>query len=378
MAAPQQKGGAASEPVAGIGGGQPLGDYLPLTTWRTQLLLFRDNPNLLTDDAVFPNLLEEITEEANAWRALDNVGRDPITKRQVPNQPKKFIFEWQKYIDQQPDLARGPLMDVFMREDADWSFVKRENGWDNNPTNIVDVLLFSKEKVANRDAQFAARELMPVYRKHLDLAISKAPAKLVFNVALPTAYFDFATNTFRFPTKATMASNAKHEFVDKIALLSPLYSGQKIPAAVVGKANYNVGSPDYQNVRLDRLTTPRAPGSRGGGGPDIWRKNMEWKPVSSLVAFSFDRRLEMKGFPVDISKAEDLSKKMAVFTARIYIDVEHDYSFLDTNHLESFLAARIQKVEVLGPQKEVLATLAGASFPAPGPVGSAPEKGQRK
>jgi hypothetical protein len=357
--------------VAGLGGGQTLGEYLPLTTWRTQLLLFRDNPMLLTDDAVFPNVLEEIGEEASAWKTYDNLNVDPMSKRRG-NGRKMFIFEWQKYIDQQPEMARGPLMDVFMRGDADWSFVKRASGWDENPMNVADVLLFSKEKVVNRDAQFAARELMPVYRKHLDLAIARAATKFVFTVPLPTAYFDFATNSFRFPTKATMASNAKHEFLDKIDVLNRVDPSQKLPPSAASRANYNVGSAGYNNVRLDRETTPRAPGAYGGRGPDIWRKNMEWKPVGSLIAFSFDRRLELTGFRVDVAKAEALSRKMPTFTARVYIDAERLYTLQNATHLESFLAARIQRVEVLGPEKEVLATLNGGSFPGPALSGAAP------
>jgi hypothetical protein len=343
-------------------GQQKFGEFLPLTQWRAVVLLFRDNPNLMTENALFTHLLDQVAGEANLWGTYDN--RRATTPGHLVAPPvKKFIFEWQKYIDQQPELARGPLMDVFMRGDADWSFVERQKGWDENPTNIVDVVVFAKEAVVDREAQFAAQALMPVYRKHLDLAISKATTKFFFDAPLPLAAYDFGTKSFRFVKQGTAAANVRHEFVEKAVVLKSWEPGDPLAAASLkSRANYYTFSADQKSINIQGENTNRPQGRLGWSGPETWRRNLERRFAAPLIGFSFDRPLEISSFPVDTAKAEALTKRFAEFSARVFIEAEHVYVGLGAdNKNRSVIAARVQRVEILGPDHDVLATVSGVA-----------------
>src|SRR5207247_2483782 len=137
------------------------------------------------DDVLIEFNTSQVRAEQTAWQQLDKAIQHAKQIENLPNSnqctnpnptvcfklnTKPFTFEWQKRIEQQADLAQGPLMDAFIRPDADWSFVTREPGRDNGRRNAVALFVFSRESVEGRDAQFAARELVPVMRRFVGAA----------------------------------------------------------------------------------------------------------------------------------------------------------------------------------------------------------------
>ena len=158
-----------------------------------------------------------------------------------------FVFDWQERIDQQPGLAGGPLLDAFVRSDADWSFVKREPGWDDNTYAPVGLFMFSRESIEGRQPDFAARDVLPVFRRLLMAVAPRAATKFWFDVTLPRAMYDFPTSTFRFANVAS--SGHANGFVDKLDILPTHNSPRELidlPEAARTTANYSnpIGQPE--------------------------------------------------------------------------------------------------------------------------------------
>lgn len=180
---------------------------IPLTSFGETLLLLRDYPQLLTDDTLLAITKQRIQVEQMLWQEADRYGK-ASTGQQCANYRRQtvvrisptrstFTFEWQKYLAEQPDFARGPLLDAFVREDADWSFVRRESNWDDNYDNFVQVFVFNRSSIDGRLVDFAAPELMPVMKQLIQAAAPKTPTRFMASIEVPS-YYDLPSQTFRF------------------------------------------------------------------------------------------------------------------------------------------------------------------------------------
>ena len=245
--------------------GQPedVADFLPSNPGLIRLLMMRDAPELITDDVLIAFNTFQVRAEQAAWHELDETMQ---RERETENQPrdpgctnpvgclkwnlKPFTFEWQKRIEQQPDLAQGALMDAFIRPDADWSFVTKEPGWDDTRSNAVALFVFSRESVEGRDPQFAARELVPVMRRFVSAAVKRTPTRFWMNLPLPRAVWDFQTSSFQFyDPNATIGG----KFLDKVDVLAARTNPNELadfPEAVRPLANYNLGAQSTSDPRL--------------------------------------------------------------------------------------------------------------------------------
>jgi hypothetical protein len=75
--------------------------------------------------------------------------------------------------------------------------------------------VFSRKNIDGRDAQFAARALTPVYKRHLQMVAAMTPSKLFFDVALPVTGYDFEASAFRFAMPGTGPdANYRYTFTD--------------------------------------------------------------------------------------------------------------------------------------------------------------------
>src|ERR1017187_1796785 len=192
---------------------------------HTTLLMLRDNPKFLTDEVALKIAISQVAVEQSMWTFIAEA------LRLNPREPQ-FTYEWQKLIDQRPDFARGPLIDVFNKGDADWSFLKNEKGWNNQGDSIDDVFMFSRDQVMAedgkpRDNAFTARRLQPVVRKLMEAAVAKTPAKLWFIVTLPHSDYDFNTSAMRF-------RKDQNTFEDSLDLLDLAASAVFEPAPAPG------------------------------------------------------------------------------------------------------------------------------------------------
>ena len=169
-----------------------MSSVVPLNSYRGFLLTVRDNPQVASQAALLPPTRMQVLAEQKMWAAIQAA----IDQAHYNLNPKRktFVYEWQT----EADGSRTDFVDVFLRTDADWSFVTREPQWDSSFGAIVDAFLFARKSVEGREASFAAQELVPVYKRHLDTAVAKAPTKLFITLAVPAAGYDFSSKSIRF------------------------------------------------------------------------------------------------------------------------------------------------------------------------------------
>jgi hypothetical protein len=379
---------ASSRPAASESASSAAG-VVPLNSYRGFLLTVRDNPQIATPAALLPPTRMQVLAEQKMWATIqaviDHATKAPQSDNYKLNPKRKtFIYEWQT----EADASRTDLVDVFLRTDADWSFVTREPQWDKRFGAIVDAFLFSRKSVEGREASFAAQELVPVYKRHLDAAVAKAATKLYMTLAVPAAGYDFASKSIRFPQARTnvrqgLAAESGIELLESTD--QPKFEGLVLPTSASSTANYHLfgavqsmhrADPPSSNpgVNLNTVTPTQAwrsyfsIGSSGAG----WGENIPYVEVLAL-----DRQLRLASIPLDPARAEKIAKAshyatmgtITGLTAKLYFDadrVELSHRTVDGQKARyGVLFAKLQRIDVHGPDNELLTSFTPDSLPAP-------------
>jgi hypothetical protein len=355
----------------------------PLSRVHTGLLALRDNPKFLTDEVTLQIAISQVAVEQSMWTFIAEA------LRLNPKTPQ-FTYEWQKLIDQRPDFARGPLINVFNKADADWSFLKGEKGWDQGDA-IDDVFMFSRDQVMGedgkpRDNAFTSRRVQPVVKRHLEAAVAKAPSKLWFLVQLPKADYDFNTSAVRF-------RKDQNTFEDSIDLLEPAKApvfepatadGKTVlvalPAAAKSTANYQPWSPGHMLMPEYEPTIKPGAVFKTVEGIELFSPAAGWRyhfgglarifPVF-LQILALDRQLRIGSLPLDAAKAEAMHPLMAAAVrAQVFIEVEHAQVVSSVSSTITIpvavLFARVTKIKIINYLGEVMFTLDPKSLPLPG------------
>jgi hypothetical protein len=174
------------------------GDAVPLTNYMITLHTLRDNPHYIDEEWVMEAVAGQIRGEQMRWQHLDKARE---------RNSREFVYEWQKLEKEDPELANGALMDVFVRPERRWEFVRAQPQWDDRlATPLIEVFLFERAQIEGRNPDFAARELLPVWRRHLRAATRRLPERLSieFQVDEPAynydaGYFDLGVGHFAKP-----------------------------------------------------------------------------------------------------------------------------------------------------------------------------------
>lgn len=347
-------------------------DYLPATGYRVKLLTIRDHPELI-DKAAAGFAKWQIYTEAGIWNDIDGwVKENPAISGLNPQHPA-ITFEWQKLVESNPALAKGPLLDVFLRPDADWSFVKRETGWDGHDS-IVEVFLFSKEAIAGRDATFAAQEVAPILKKQLLMVSAEAPTKLFFLVPMQTCPYDFKTNAVPVCPASTSSAPSNTDLfplVDKPMFSAPAENarafGLVLPAGVHTTLNY---------AATDSEKVPEPDSRIGAHKMEGETPQQRWRALFAsggsaqlfpdLRVLALDRRLQLSSIPLDAKTAERLRANNGGFRARVSVAVDHMDKGIDAYEQKrtpiAIMFARVEKVEILAANNEVVETLGPEKF----------------
>lgn len=349
---------------------------VPLTSYRTMLLMVRDLPQIATTAALLKPAQMQVAAEQRAWAMVDQVG-GPSRERTLRLNPKRsrFTYEWQTEIERNPSFARGELLDVFLRTDADWSFVTREREWDPRFNAVVEAFLFSKSKVESREPRFAAQELVATYKQHLETAAAKVPT--AFSLALPLPGY-----TYDFPTKSMRFGGA--EGAELLHSAEAPGSPWAIPPAARGTANYGLfGAVQFMSradpaikkpgVELAEPPTQTWRGSFSIGGSGMG----EGDNLPQVEVLALDRQLRIASVPLDLATAEKLAKEssyasmgtMKGLTARVLFDaqrVELSERTIDRTRARfGVLFGRLNKIEIVSADGRVIASLAPSDLPAP-------------
>jgi len=361
----------------------PEPGYEPVSMPHTTLLMLRDNPKFLTDEVALKIAVQQVAVEQSMWYFIAEA------LKSNPRMPQ-FTYEWQTLIDQKPDFARGPLIDVFNNADADWSFLKNEKGWNGQTDSIVDVFMFARNQVMGEDGKpkdntFTAQRLRPVARKHLEAAVARAPSKLWFVVKLPHSDYDFDTSAMRFRKDQNTFENS----IDLLDLATsavfeptppPGINTAALPAAARTTANYQWWSgghllmPDNEPTVKPGSILKTAEGtallSPAAGWRDNFTRLARLAPVD-LHFLALDRQLRLGSIPMDAGKAEKLHPLMsALMRAQVFIDVEHGQPMPMTISAGTMpvavLFARVVKIKIIDYLGEVVVTIEPKSLPLPG------------
>jgi hypothetical protein len=111
----------------------------------------------------------------------------------------------------------------------------------------------------------------------------------------------------------------------------------------------------------------------GADPQEAWRKNITGNTqdmkMLSLSAFSLDRQLKLSAIPLDARRAEPLIQVLRNLHARVYLAADRVDLFQTAYERkvneQLILFAHVQKVEILGPKDEPIATIGAQALPAP-------------
>jgi len=349
----------------------PTGDSVELTQQMYSLMTLRDIPQYMDDKFIVPLASAQISTEQSFWK---QIGPQETGGTVRPARPS-ITYEWQKLIDTQPELAGGPLLDAFVNNKADWSFLSRNPQWNPNinPASmpVIGLLVFSKEKVEGRQPEFAARELAPVAKRMFQMAMKKLPTHFYFSEPLPVWKYDFSASAIRF--------NGTQQMPDQIDLMRPVYDPgikvgvrdyyDKLPARAREMVPYAAtASGDSYGYFIAQHTMPAGnkPGPGGEGPESKWKQNFIWGPIPEPTIFALDRQVRIGAIPLDAARAEALSKLQGLLTARVFftadrIELGNPAAPLD-RATQTVLYAKLDKVQILDRNGALVATLEAASF----------------
>ena len=161
--------------------------------------------------------------------------------------------------------------------------------------------LFARDKIEGRQAGFAAQELAPVAKRHLEMAVAAAPTNLWFPMKLVSWDYDFAAQAINFRV-GEMLKTPKGWFDDSYTVMPPSASATANHAPMS-----TVDGPASQQKEL-------RPGLPEPSGTEKWRQQLQFFAgglIPNYGALALDRQLFLKSIPVDSKTAERLALKRA-------------------------------------------------------------------
>jgi hypothetical protein len=375
----------SSKPQASVSSSStstPTERAFPFTAYRGLLLTVRDQPSILTDQALIDLAQGQVRAEQNAWKVVSNrvaAGQSGLTLLN-PKRPA-FTYEWQTLVDTNPTLAGGPVLDTFVRTDADWSFVTSDPTWDDRFASAtpVEVFLFARDTIEGRDHRFAAQELGLVYGRQLKMAAEKAHTRLSLRLRLPPGAYDFQARALRFlPRGASVVSG--HRPVQELDLLEGAErypEHYRLPPETRGRATYMLMGLSSELRRAEPPSTK--PGIAMQDAPtDVWRGSVAIGASSNAVPLvellALDRRARITTVPIDPARAEALARRQpglpAIdgFTATIVFEAERvvlGERFVARKPTpNAVLLARVKKIDVFDPDGKLITSMPADMLPA--------------
>jgi hypothetical protein len=344
------------------------GSSLQFTQQMYALMELRDIPQLMDDKYIVSFAAAQISKEQAAWAAI---GPRSGPSGQLAEPRPSITYEWQKVVDSEPTLADGPLLDVFVLSDPDWSFLDKNPKWDPNANPqmrpVVEAFLFSKDKIEGRDPNFAARELASVAKKQLQLATKRIPTHFYFSEQLPLWKYDFGSSAFKF--------DGTQQMPGKINLMMPIYD----PEAKVGAKDFYTRLPAQAKELVPYVLGPalqhQMPPENNPGAPvpygsaeTAWKENFIWGNIPEPVVFAIDRQLRLSSVPVDAKRAEEVSKLGGLATARVFFTADHIALENPAAPVErasrTVLFAKLEKVDIVDREGALIVTLKPETFPS--------------
>ena len=336
-------------------------EFLQAEHFRTALLLMRDNPELIPRYSE-PLAKRQLDTEARLRRQVNSIEQYPPADPLFNHAHPAFALEYSNMLKDQPALAAGPALDIYLREDAEWTFLQQIPGWSRNaPDAWVGMFLFPRSLEVDRDLQYAAREAAPILEKQLQLASRRESPKLWYPVDIGPSDYAYDPATRQLTIKPDLLGPAAVQppslIAHKGAASMSLY---KLPDIGTGSgvAEDSVHIPGDFRTTLSELST--------------WRGMVEFQ--AKPMAAALDRQLHLPALTLSASAISTarLDHPDTLLRLRLFLEVQHALPSAGSSTEFVFLA-RVEKVDVVDEKGSVIASVAGQSLPAAtGVPGSAP------
>lgn len=339
----------------------------PLWPHYGTLFSIRDVDGVLSEDALISLTQRQIEKEQYSWESIANQNNK--------NTPTS-ILEWQTLMASKPEFANGDLMRVFTDPYASWDFLNRETLYGLTPGHQVHVFMFSRDKIANKLPEFAARELYPVYRQHLAHAVAALPTAFYMVSALSTPRYDFENGEIVFDGKMTSQPNNTGVLFQPVQKIEYVAPGAKPKGAEYHTTYLNAGDPmlsvyryNFQERQQVLEKPPARPqnlaGSSNAGASSGWQYNLahidQKTGIPSLRAVGFDRVLTIPRLAMSQKEAEKVLSKGGGFWAIVEFDAERATAIPGSKH--ATLIAKLRRVRVIDASRRTIASLGPESFP---------------
>ena len=338
---------------------------LPLTAHRGTLLMLRYMPELLSEDVLLGMIKNQIAIEQQARRGMEKQKSMLLRRPEVNKRQPVFAFEWATVAESDRQSADA-IVDAFVKEEPDWSFVQRAPGWDDRFQALVDTFVFPSNDAKWEQMDFAARELTTTYRRFLEQGVQRTPTRIWFEVGLPRMAYDFKREALGFVAKGLPGGG--RELHDTFALVPPIEPNRRefLPASAAGASVYRF--PQIYKLSVRHESQPAGAVS----APSVaeqWRSRTAGSIRAGGAAIVLDRHLSLSGLPMSAAKAEQQLGCTSTAKARIFIDVQgvEGKTAVPKSgggpYTSAMFKAKVERVLIVDDKGHILADLAPDAFP---------------
>jgi hypothetical protein len=201
------------------------------------------------------------------------------------------------------------------------------------------------------------------------MATKKVPTHFYFTETLPTWQYDFDAKSIRFPGPSGPT---------RLNLLMPMFDTETkkgyrdllnaLPAKARTMSDYFMaGGGESLNYSVIQHQMPEDvnPGKNlGSMPPHGWKDAFRFAGLPEPTVIALDRQVQITAVPLDSARAEAVHKEGGQLSARVYFAVDH----IELQHPAkkddntTMVFGRLEKVEILTRNKEVLASFKPESF----------------
>ncbi len=319
----------------------------PINPFYITLFALREHPEMVEKYCSVDFVKKQILSEQRMWKYVNYYLEEK--KKNYSKIDAVFTYEWETLEKERSSFANGPVLDTFWQQKPDWSFVKQEKEWFDGSRSAVCVFIFSRKNIEGRNPDFAARDLLPIWKRHLNAVLKKVslPKQLLLSGHLYPKY-DFNTQKLQLIPHYKVESRSdrsnkisvKQEYKDISDLFAPIINRAEFSVSLKGNRSYsgkkillthstldsslywlfNKEYYDYFNTPLYLSDTWFGSDFSKDNPVSTWRSrfytsysfysNRNKSPMHNARVLALDRRLTLDSIPMPAKEAEELLKKI--------------------------------------------------------------------
>lgn len=336
---------------------RPSSEALPLRSFYLDLLFAEALPDLID-----PGALDAMAE----WQVNAERGRvEGIAERIAHDQRLRDLGQsglglnldnpFLAYTWGENDALAETISQLFVSEEADWSFAVEDPRVDPRFGNFIDVFVYGPDAVTDRVASFVVAENRQRMPDLIAAAAAHVPRSFVFQAPLRGYRYDFDEQAFRFTRGDAFVSSAD--------LLLPIGGTPDI-----AETYYYSTSLASLPEGADRVANPTLYAA-GSSAITTWRNSVDGLISGSGFGemFAFNQRLSLSSIPMPAGQAEELIALNAALSVRFTVSLVEVEAvppeFFNTRDPQILFRVQLQAADIVGPDGSVLHQIDTASFP---------------